>query len=89
MDSLKDRFYCISVNKLISVVLSQKMNKMEIQNMIFQKLNQPANEILICTFIYYHTHIGKAAIQNINTTDKSRSKITRNRVLDCHLSPVR
>ena len=33
----------------------------------------------------YHTR--KAAIENVNTIAERRSKIDRNRVFDCHLSP--
>ena len=29
----------------------------------------------------------KTATENVNTIDKRRSKIVRNRVFDCHLSP--
>ena len=34
-----------------------------------------------------HQHTGYVAIKNIDTFDKHRSKIVRNRVFDCHLSP--
>ena len=32
-------------------------------------------------------YTGKVAIENVDTIDKRRSKIVRNRVFDCHLSP--
>ena len=35
--------------------------------------------------LLYHT--GQAAIENVNTIDDRSSKIVRNRVFDCHLSP--
>ena len=31
-------------------------------------------------------HTGYAAIENVNTIDKRRSKLVSNRVFDCHLS---
>ena len=34
-----------------------------------------------------HYHTGQVAIEIVNTIEKSRSKIVRNRVIDCHLSP--
>ena len=37
----------------------------------------------------FHLHTGKAAIENVNTLDERISKIVRNRVFDCHLSPER
>ena len=35
-----------------------------------------------------HSHNGEAAIESANTIDERRSKIVRNRVLECHLSPI-
>ena len=37
---------------------------------------------------FQHEHTGQAAIENVNTIDERRSKLVRNRVFDCHLSPV-
>ena len=34
-----------------------------------------------------NNHTGKAAKEYVNTIDERRSKIVRNRVFDCHLSP--
>ena len=33
------------------------------------------------------TNTGLTAIENVNTLNEHRSKIIRNRVFDCHLSP--
>ena len=45
-------------------------------------------EVLCCAFVLCcSSNTGLAAIENVNTNDERRSKIVRNRVFDCLLSP--
>ena len=47
----------------------------------------PHWKIYIAVGFLLNTHTEEAAIENVNNIDDRRSKIVRNRVFDCHLSP--
>ena len=67
------------------MLVKKKTNETE------QKKSRP--EKIVCCNLRYTArkrelhHTRKAAIENANTIEERRSKIVRNRVFECHLSP--
>ena len=67
------------------------------QNYFFQQKHEKCKLFLVALvsdcFDYvfsrpiFNKHFRKAAIENVNTIDERRSKIVRNRIFDCRLSP--